>query len=159
MKLKWQGFTLIEVLISLVVFSVIAAIVSLFLKQGFSNYFENRSQSVLQGESHLLLSYLNEDLQNVRTVILAQGNDLEWISKQNEVIRYQQEDASSTLFRAWHDEMQPLSKQVKRCVFRYFDQSGEETTDLPAIVFITLSLALEKDGKSFQTESVVYLRA
>lgn len=133
------GFTLVELLMVIVLFGIVAAFAAPAMQSGFQAYFTGRDISEADWQARVALERMTRELRSVRApadLALAAAGDLTFIDLDGNSIRYCL-GAVGTCPGAAGDLMrnaQPLAVGVSALTFSFLTRAGG-ATGTPALAF------------------------
>jgi prepilin-type N-terminal cleavage/methylation domain-containing protein len=157
------GFTLIEVVITLIVIGVLATIGATIMSSGFRSYFLGREIAQDDAQGRLALERMARELRTVRgtaDLTIAVGNQVSFIDVDGNSIAYRRNAGASQLERSQTGvagTYQPLADNVSDLQITYLRNDGinlESTT--PALVYyITVQLTVSTQNVNLTYRSTV----
>lgn len=148
--MKSSGLTLIEMIVAIVLFGIIAFTSTALLTQGFTAYFAIRDMSDADWQGRIALERMTRDLreiQSVNDILTASTNQFIYRDNQGNTVDYHV--AAATLLR----NSQPLADRIKALNFTYRDRNGVITSTVSGIRYITITVTIMQDSGSF-TETI-----
>lgn len=155
-----SGFTVIELTIVVLVLSIIAALLSSILSQGFNGYFEGKNVNSAQTDALLALSYVSNDLRTVRSpssISVATAGQISFVNQAGDSVTYTRNPIGNRLLRIFNSDSRALSKTSQSLAFKYYDRDGVETILANQIQFINVSMSFALDGNLTQANTMIYL--
>jgi prepilin-type N-terminal cleavage/methylation domain-containing protein len=155
-----RGFTLIELIMTLVIVSVLAAMGSALLGSGLRNYFAGREIAQDAGDGTLAVERITRDLRTVRsataadiptmtatalTFVDADGNSVAYALTGGALTRSQNGGAA-----------QPLAANVGSLAFTYLKSDGQSAAGTAAEVwYISVAFTVASQNASMQFRGTV----
>lgn len=149
---KVKGFTLIEVVITIVILSIIAAISSRVLAAGFNAYLINQNITNADTQARLAFGRMTRDIHAINSsssITTATATQLAFTNINNTSITYQLSGSQLTY------NSQILADGITSLAFTYFDSSGASTSVLSAIRYITVTLGLNQGGVNYTMRTTI----
>jgi len=144
------GFTLIEVIMTLVVVGVLATIGATVISGGFRNYFLGREIARDDAQGRLALERMSRELRAVRSTAdlnIAVANQVSFTHLDGTAIAYRRNAVTSQLERSQNGvagTYQPLADNVSALTISYLQNDGvtPETTTPGLVYYITVQLTI-----------------
>jgi prepilin-type N-terminal cleavage/methylation domain-containing protein len=152
-----QGFSLIELIVVIVVFGIIAATGAQLMGNGFRAYFAGKDMTEMDSQARVALERMTRELRSVRVpadLTVAPTNEITFVDAGGNTIRYCMgtvgtcPGAAGELIR----NIQPLAGGVSGLVFSYLDRAGVATVTPALVFYITVNFTAAQGAisKAFQ---------
>ncbi len=147
---KTQGFTLIEFIIVIVLFSILSGIAGLILSQHFKSYFVAKQLTHLASQTNIAVDNVMRELKGAGSLSALSTTSISFVNQSGETIVIDLN--GTTLRRAVNGAAaQPLCLDVTSVVFSAYDANFTSTTSVSNARFISLQLTANT-----QTSSLPY---
>src|SRR5712691_6885689 len=150
-----RGFTLIEVIITLVIAGVLATIGATLLSSGFRSYFLGRELAQDAAQGTLALERMTRDLRTARSaadLTTIGASTITFVDVDGNTITYALSAGSVT--RAQNGgTAQPLAANVSNLAFTYLQNDGQSTAVTPATVWyigVAVTVASQNASTTFR---------
>jgi prepilin-type N-terminal cleavage/methylation domain-containing protein len=152
-----DGFTLMEMIISIMILSILVAGSTLLLTQGFKGYFAAQNVVNPQIKGGLALEIMTRDLRAIRSpadISNATANSLAFVDVDNRSIYYQflnnqlQRKIGST------GSYQALLNNVQNIIIYYYDALGVVATQNASIRYIVVNITMNDNSSNILTTGV-----
>jgi len=143
---KLRGFTMIELVMVIVILSVIAAIGSGIIHQGFRSYMTQKDLAHLDSQGRLALERMARELRLVRTataldLTISPTTEITFTDTAGDTIRFYRDIPSNTLMRTENaNPTQPLSNNITSMDFTYYDTNGVATAIVTQMRYISVQI-------------------
>lgn len=152
-----RGFSLIELIVVIVVFGVIAATGAQLMGNGFRAYFSGKDMTEMDSQTRVALERMTRELRSVRApadLTVVPANEISFVDAGGNSIRYCMgtvgtcPGAAGELVR----NTQPLAGGVSGLAFSYLDRAGVATTTPALVYYITVNFTAAQGtiSKAFQ---------
>lgn len=147
---RYKGFTLIELIATIVLMAIISIIVGQVLLNGYQNFITSQNISQTDWRGLLALERLANDIHTIRSagdISTITSTQLAFTDVNGTAIQFQL--SGSNLLR----NSQLLASGVQSFNFSYLDKNGATTAAPSSVRFISISLALVENNftQSFST--------
>jgi len=145
---RFAGFTLIEVVITLIVLGVLATIGATVMSRGFLSYFVGREIARDDAQGRLALERMARELRTVRSTAdlnIGVANQITITDFYQNVIVYKRNAGTSQLERSQDSgtTFQPLADNVGTLTISYLQNDGTTTAAVAAnVYYITVLLTV-----------------
>lgn len=159
MAYKLQGYSIVELVIVIVVLAIISALLSFFLLQGFSSYFEGEQVVQNQGAGALAMSMMSNDVRQVRdptAVTAASSSQFAFTKFNGSTVTYSL--SNGQLIRNEGSSPSVLASNVQAFPFQYYDATGALTSTLANIRYVDIDLVISESGGLSRFSTTVYPR-
>jgi len=134
------GFTLIEVVTTLIIVAVLAAISATVMSRGLLSYFVGREIARDDAQGRLALERMARELRTVRStgdLVIAVANQITITDFDRNIIVYRRNAATSQLERSQDGgtTFQPLADNVSALQITYLQNNGTIAAATPATVY------------------------
>ncbi|MEW6186284.1 MAG: prepilin-type N-terminal cleavage/methylation domain-containing protein [Thermodesulfobacteriota bacterium] len=162
-----RGFTLIELIMTIVIGGVIALAVSPLLSQGFSAYFASTIQADMDSQAKLAMERMSREIRQIQDppsqIYSMQSDRLSFFLTGVGTITYRRSTTSpNTLVRIESNDSDVLATDVSRLSFRYLDYLQNPVFDPGSVKVVEIQFALKYNqaGGIFSRtfRSMVFLR-
>jgi prepilin-type N-terminal cleavage/methylation domain-containing protein len=142
------GFTLIEVVITLIVMGVLATIGATMMSRGFLSYFVGREIARDDAQGRLALERMARELRAVRgtaDLVIAVANQITITDFDQNIITYRRNAGASQLERSQDNgaTFQPIADNVSNLQISYLQNNGTSAAATAATVYyITVQLTV-----------------
>lgn len=147
-----NGFTLIELILTLLILSIIASIGSQVLQASFRAYFTHQSITNANAQANLALERITRDIDAIKaknTITTASNTQLSFTDVYNNSITYQL--VGTQLMR----NNQVLSDGVSVLAFDYLDQNAVSTNVLANICYVTVNFVILQNNIRYVIRTTV----
>jgi prepilin-type N-terminal cleavage/methylation domain-containing protein len=145
---RLAGFTLIEVVITLIIMGVLATIGATLMSRGFLSYFVGREIARDDAQGRLALERMARELRTVRSTAdlnIGVANQITITDFDQNVIVYRRNAGTSQLERSQDGgaTFQPLADNVSTLTISYLQNDGTTATAVAAnVYYITVLLTI-----------------
>jgi prepilin-type N-terminal cleavage/methylation domain-containing protein len=167
-----SGWTLIEVVIVLVVFAIVATIGAAIMSRMFQSYFLARDITSSDSQARVAFERMTRELRQIRTATaadldVASTAQIRFIDADGNGVCFYRDAATNRLMRSADGPTtacgattpQPLSDYVTALLFAYYLNDGQTTTSVPAAVYyVTVRLDLLDNNVSDTLRATVHPR-
>jgi len=152
---KTQGFTLIELIITILLMSIITVVVSTLFVQGLSAY--NTGKQVINAywQGEISLERMVRDIRAVRSsadITTASASQFVFTDTGGNSITYQL-TGTSLMYNS-----QILADGIQSLTFGYYDKNGAVTAVIANIRYITISINVTQSNANLTFATAVYPR-
>lgn len=149
---KQTGFTLIELVMTIVLMGIISVVMGRILFQGYQTFLTSQNISETDWHGFLALERIASDIHNIRSagdISTIQSNQFTFVDVDGNTVQYQV--SGNTLLR----NGQTLAGGVQSFSFSYTDENGATTATPSSVRYISLSANLTQGNltQSFATMS------
>lgn len=150
-----KAFTLVEMIIVIVIFSILVVIVTPVLQTGFSAYNTARDLSNSDAQSNLALERMVRDIRDIPTtagISIMNSNQFTFIDATKTTVTYNL--SGTDLMR----NNQMLATGVNTLTFAYYDSLGAVTASASSIRYVTISLNITLNNTNTTVFTSINLR-
>ncbi len=156
-----KGFTLVELVITMILIGVISTVVGPLLYEGVTNFKKAHALESLSSQGRSTLELMAQDVRNIgaelsHTLISMNANQLSMENMYDQTISFSL--SGSDLIRTIDGNNQNLAEDVSSLSFSYYNVNGQTTATTADVRYIKLGLSLTKEGLSQHFETIVALR-
>ena len=154
------GFTLVELVASIVLFGVVAAMTARVLGQGFQSFIMGRNIAETDWQARVALERMTRELRAIRApadIIMTSGSDLTFTDIDGNAIRYCM-GTVGTCPGAVGDltrNMQALATGVSGLAFSYLTSTGAATATPAQVYYVMVALTATQGSMSKSYQAVV----
>lgn len=152
---KYLGFTMVELLISIVVISIISVVVGKIMIQGFRSYQTYQNANDIDVQALIALEMLTNDIHTIRStadITTATASSLAFVNTSGTTVTYSL--SSSQLQRNGVN----LANGVSGLSFAYLDSAGVTTSTASLVRYITTTLTMTQGNLSMGFTTLVGTR-
>jgi len=150
-----QGFTLIELVIVIVILSIIAAVASQMLAQGFNAFLKAQNVTDANWQGQVALERMIRDIRTVRSandISSSTSTTFSFVNLAGTSMTYTLSGSNLTL------NGNVLASGVNSLTFTYYDQNGNVGPSTANIHYVNIDLAIAEGNASYNLSTGVYLR-
>lgn len=151
---KAKGFTLLEVLISILVIAAIAAASSNFLASAFTGYFTGINSTGLSLEAAVAMKRMDLEFKEAVSFSTLNANQVTFTTLDGQTITY---SLSGTTLNRTESTTQPLAKGVTALAFNYYNSNFAVTAIPSAVRAVTYSLTFSNGSQTVSLINTVYI--
>ena len=152
---KHRGFTLVELVLVIIIMSIITAITTPLLQEGFNAYFTSQSLTDADWQSRIAFSRINKELRTIpfpASITTASPTQLVFTDANSNSVTYQL--TGSSLMR----NSNVLADGVNSLTFGYYDRNGATTATIANIRYISMTLNITQSSANLTIKTVIYPR-
>lgn len=131
-----KGFTLIEMLMTIVIVGVISVVLGQILFQSYETFVDAQNASAVDWQGYIAMERIANDIHNIRSstdITTAQSAQLSFVNMSNATVTYQL--SGTTLLR----NGVALATGISSLNFIYYDQNGATTGTTSSVRYIAIS--------------------
>ncbi len=152
MPKRHLGFTLIEMILTIVLFSLLLGISSKLLSSGFSAFAVGDSIKTISSQAVMGLERIVYDLRNASSLTTISSNSLTFVDQSGTSYTYSV--SNGLLQRGSYT----LLDSVQSITFTYLDSSGNSTNTASATKQVKITLNMQNNNVSLAYSTLVGLR-
>ena len=149
-----RGFTIFEIVISLLVIGVIAASSANFLSSAFTNYFTGINATALSLEAAVAMKKMDLELRNAISFSVINPTQVSFTTVDGLTVTY---SLSGTTLSRTGTTTQPLSKNVSSLSLNYYASNFGTTATLTAVRAVNISVTFSNAYQSIPLTNIIYL--
>ena len=156
LRRRLQGFTLIEMVMTIMIFGIIAVVVSRTLFHGYQTFMTAQHISDVDWQGFLALERITDDLRTIRSpadITTLQTSQLTFVNVSGSSVQFQL--SGSNLLR----NGQILASGVQGLTFNYLNSSGATTASAAAVRYIRVSVNVASGGISLPFSTLIAVRS
>lgn len=150
-----NGFSLIELIITIVIMGIISVVVGKILLQGYKTYITSQNISEVDWQGLLALESITNDIHNIRSassITTISASSFAFVDMSGTTVTYTL--SGSNLQR----NGLTVASGVSALTFSYLDDSGAITATASAVRYITISLTAVQNNMSLTFTTLVGTR-
>ena len=150
-----KGFSLVELIITIVMMGIISVVVGRILIQGYKTFITSQSISEVDWQGLLALESLTNDIHNIRSsssITTISASSFAFVDMSGTTVTYAL--SGSNLQR----NGLTVASGVSALAFSYLDDAGTVTASATAVRYITVSLTAVENGLSLTFTTLVGTR-
>jgi prepilin-type N-terminal cleavage/methylation domain-containing protein len=158
-----NGFTLIEVVITIVLVSVLASTAAVFMLQGVKSYSIEQSRSTVHYQARLAVEQMAREIRLIRNVNLAgpdisimNPTDISFTDIQNNQVRFQLNAGSIRRSPDNGTTWQPLASGVTALNFSYLQQDSTSSISATTLWFVVIDVTVQKGSETLEMRTRVH---
>ena len=149
---KLLGFTLLELIISMVLLGILTSMFAPFAGEAIKNALQHYAIGGILGEGRVASLRLVRDLRSGQSVQTASASQIVFTDVNNNSITY-------SLSGAYLQRNSVnLSGDVSSLSFAYYDKTGAVTATLASVCYVKYTLGLTRNSLPYSFSSVIWLR-
>ncbi len=157
LRRKQGGFSLVELILVIIILSIIAAVGSRMLGNGFNAYFSGRDLIDAEWQGRYAMQRISRELREVRSAtagdLVISANQISFTDNSANVITYVL--SGTTLTR----NGQPLADGVSGLAFNYIQADGITTAAAATDVsYISVGINISLNGSNFSLRNTLHPR-
>jgi len=152
---KQTGFTLIELVIVIALFSIIAAVASQILAQGFQTFITSQNLLEANWQGQLAMERMTRDLRSVRSandISVNTSSAFTFVNSAGTSLAYTLSGSNLTL------NNNILASGVNNLTFTYYDKTGATVTNPASIAYVKVALIITQNNTNYSVATAVFLR-
>lgn len=152
---KHQGFTLIEIVVVIVLISIIAAISSQMLAQGFNAYLTSEDITDANWQGQLAMERMVRDLRTVRSandISVNTSSAFTFVNLAGSTMAYSLSGSNLML------NGNILARGVNSLTFTYYDKNGSAGPSVIDIHYVNVALNITQNNENYSVNTTVFLR-
>jgi prepilin-type N-terminal cleavage/methylation domain-containing protein len=152
MKMKYRGYSLIEVVVVIVILSIIAAIASKVLQAGFNAYITSQNIATANAQARVAFEKMTRDIHAIASpasISTATASQLSFTEINGSSVTYQL--TGTQLMQGSN----VLADGVHSLTFSYWDQNAASTTVAANICYVTVLLNITSGGVNYTMRTTV----
>jgi prepilin-type N-terminal cleavage/methylation domain-containing protein len=153
-----NGFTLIEIVITIVIVSILASFASMIILQGVKAYSDEQSRSDAHYQARLAVERMERETRLIRScgAIMAPANSSATLS-------FTDINGNAVVFNVAGGNLSRGANILAHGItsatpFRFLDNNGNQTTACPGIWFVEISVTDQQGSESLQMRTRVHPR-
>ncbi|GAB4393333.1 MAG: hypothetical protein Tsb005_11130 [Gammaproteobacteria bacterium] len=151
--IRYQGFSLIELVIVLTITAIVVALGAQLIATGFRNYLYSQRANAANNEGLLAITRLSRDLATAQQLTVTGASLLQFLNQDSSTITYQL--TGDDLLR----NSRILAENISSVNFTYYDSNGFITAVPANIYFVRTQLTIATDGNTFTFQSTIHPRS
>lgn len=151
---KAKGFTLLEVLVSMLVIAAIAATSANFLASAFTGYFTGINSTGLSLEAAVAMKRMDLELKKAVSFSTINANQVTFTTLDGQTITY---NLSGTTLNRTVTTALPLASSVTALTFNYYNSNFVVTATPTAVRAVTYSLTISNGSQTVSLINTVYI--
>lgn len=154
-KSSFNGFTLIELILVILIMSIVVAISSKILAQGFDSFMANRDVIEANWQGMIAMERLSRDIREVRSandITTFTANEFNFIDINGTSIDYQLSGTDLTL------NGNLLASGISALNFTYYDKNGNPSSTQANIHYVKVNITVTGNNANYTLGSSIYLR-
>jgi len=148
---KQRGFTLIELVMTIVIFSIMSAMLGQLLMSSYKTFTNGNAISTMSAQALLGVERMVYDLHNASSITTIAANSFTFADQTGTSYTYALSGAA--LQRASYN----LVDSVQGITFTYLDLNGNVTAAPAAVAYVKINLSLLNNGIPLNYTTSVYL--
>lgn len=146
---KIHGFTLIELVMVILLFSIISVVAATLIAQSFNGYLTSKNIVDANWQARLAFERMTLDVRQAQSISTASASQLTFTDTSNNTITYQL--SGSNLTRNGNI----LADGIQTLIFSYYASDGSTTSTPAAIRYIQYSLTITKNNTNYVATTAV----
>lgn len=157
---RMVGFSLFELIMVIIIFSILAAVAAPLMVVGFQAYFTGKGVADVDWQARVALERMTRDLRTIRSpasLVITSGSDISFTDADGNVIRYCMgtvgtcPGAAGELSR----NAQPLATSVTALAFSFLTQTGVATVTPAQVFYVTVNFTATNSTTSKAYQATV----
>lgn len=156
---QYQGFTLIEIVIVILILGIIIGMSSSLLSQGLASFSAGENIANASWQGQLAIERLSQDIRLIRSntdVTTLGANNFAFTDVDGNTISYALSGTSLNLTQNGNAET--LADGVQSLAFNYFDKNGAVTATTTLVRYIQITLNITKNNVNYSITTAIYPR-
>ncbi len=153
---RLRGFTLIEMVMTIVIFGIIAVVLSRTLFHSYQMFTTAQNLTEVDWKGFLALERITDDLRTIRSpsdISTLQATQLSFVDVNGVTVQFQ---LSGTILLR---NSQTLATGVPSLTFSYLNSSGASTSSPTAVRYIRTTLSLTEGNLSLPFSTLIAVRS
>jgi len=153
---KQSGFTLIELVITIILLSIISAISAKMLSAGLSSYLTATNLITANQQARLALERMTRDIRGIRStgdITTATAAQLVFTNFAGNSVSYSLTGSNLIL------NSQTLASGINTLTFTYYDLNGNTTATIANIRYVAISLHVTGNNANYTAGTAVFIGA
>ncbi len=155
---KILGYTLIEVVISIVVFGIIMLSVVTIFQQFSLNYNAQKNLGQIHDQSFVQFSQMTREIRGMQSLTSIAATAVRFVNADGVDITYQLTGVNIVRVDNTNASSQILISSISSLAFTFFNISGASTAVIANIVYINMDIGVSFPGGSYNFVTTVYKR-
>ncbi len=151
---KYDGFTLIELVLVIVIISILAAMSSKPLMQGLNLYTTGQNINTADWQGNYALEHMSRMIRSLTSsssITAATATQFTFKDDSNTSIAYNLSSGSLV------ENSNILAPNASALAFTYYDRTGTATATINAIRFVKIALTISKNNYTYTYTTSVFL--
>ena len=156
-----DGFTLIEVVITIVLVTILASTAAVFMLQGVKSYSIEQSRSNVHYQARLAVEQMAREIRLIRSqtaadISIMNPSDISFTDIQNNQVRFQLNAGSIRRSPDNGTTWQPLASGVTALNFSYLQQNSTSSISATTLWFVVIDVTVQKGSETLEMRTRVY---
>jgi len=152
---QMQGFTLVELLITITILGVLSVLMLPVIQTGFNGYFTARNITEANWQAEMALERMTRDIRDIpspSSISVANSNQLTFVGATNNSVSYTLSGTNLLL------NGNILAQGVNSVTFGYFTSAGAVAGTIASICYVTITLNITDNNVNYTLQTTVNLR-
>jgi len=150
---RWRGFSLIELVATIVILSIIAAIGSRVLQASFNAFYQNQYITDANAQARLALERMSRDVHTINSsssITTATSSQLSFTNASGNSVTYLLSGSQLLL----NNQVLADGVDVASSSFTYLDQNASITSTLSNIRYVIINLNITQGGVNYSLRTM-----